>query len=205
MTPRTPCGQPFEMKCGLRASHPDNPVGTQPAEPGAASSSHLFRGGSASRGRRVAQSESVHLKFSSRGRLEESLLNPHAARATAIPTMRRGSVCRWQRQIKKSCHGNARNRPYGGVARRLSPKGTSFGAFGKAQTALLAPCPPSDFGHSHVRSIWKQSLRLDRTKWWPAGAAPCVARQAVATVAQFARPRPFETRKLQASGAICRS
>ncbi|NIE58855.1 hypothetical protein F3J12_17680 [Burkholderia sp. Ax-1735] len=37
------------------------------------------------------------------------------------------------------------------------------------------------------------------------GAAPCVARQAVATVAQFARPRPFETRTPRASGAICRS
>ncbi|MPV64538.1 hypothetical protein GD429_01260 [Burkholderia sp. BE17] len=48
-------------------------------------------------------------------------------------------------------------------------------------------------------------LGLDRTEWWPAGAAPCVARQAVATVAQFARPRPFETRTARASGAICRS
>ncbi|GAU02371.1 hypothetical protein BSLA_01r4461 [Burkholderia stabilis] len=38
-----------------------------------------------------------------------------------------------------------------------------------------------------------------------AGAAPCVARQAVATVAQFARPRPFETGTARASGAICRS
>jgi len=75
------------MKCGLRASHPDNPVGTRPAEPGAASSSLPFRDGSASGGRRVAQSESIHLKFSSRGRLEESLLNPRAARATAISTM----------------------------------------------------------------------------------------------------------------------
>nr|WP_232444381.1 hypothetical protein [Burkholderia ubonensis] len=26
------------------------------------------------------------------------------------------------------------------------------------QTALLAPCPTSDFGHSHVRSVCKQTL-----------------------------------------------
>jgi len=83
----SPSGHPFEMKCGPRAVRPDNPVGTRPAERRAASSSPQFRDGAASGGRCIASHQSTHLKFSSRGRLEESLLNRHAARATAIPTM----------------------------------------------------------------------------------------------------------------------
>ena len=82
-----PFGRPFEMKCGPRAVRPDHPVGTRPAERRAASSSPQFHDGAASRGRCIASHRSIHLKFSSRGRLEESLLNRRAARATAIPTM----------------------------------------------------------------------------------------------------------------------
>ncbi|CAD9221168.1 hypothetical protein BCEN4_1850004 [Burkholderia cenocepacia] len=55
----------------------------------------------------------------------------------------------WQPQINKSM---SRECPKSPVWRRRSS------LVWRGQTALLTPCPTRDFGHSHARSICKQTL-----------------------------------------------